>query len=71
MPSISGIAIRHSSAMKGAFSGDAAASRAEAIVVPTPFKFERAVIACSRFGSFLNAFFVSAITARGVFTFTR
>lgn len=29
MPSISGIAIKHSSAMKGAFSGDAAANKAE------------------------------------------
>ena len=71
MPSISGMAMRHSSAMKGAVSGEAAASRAEAIVVPTPLRFDRAVMACSRLGSFLKAFFVSAMTARGVLTFTK
>lgn len=41
------------------------------MVVPTPFKLLKAVMACSRLGSLRKAFFVSAITARGVFTFTR
>lgn len=71
MPSISGMDIRHSSAMNGAFSGAAAANKAEAIVVPTPFKLDSAVIACSRLGSFRNAFFVSCMTARGVFILIR
>lgn len=71
MQSISGIAIKHSSAMNGAISGTAAANNADAIVIPTPFKFDRAVNACSKFGSFLKAFLVSCMTARGVFTFTR
>lgn len=43
----------------------------EAIVVPTPFKLLSAVIASPKFGNFLKAFFVSAITARGVFTFIK
>lgn len=58
----------HSSAMNGALSGAAAANKADAIVIPTPFKFESAVSACSKFGSLRNAFLVSCITARGVFT---
>lgn len=40
----------------------------EAIVVPTPFKLLNAVSASPKLGNFLKAFFVSAITARGVFT---
>lgn len=71
MQSISGMAIKHSSAMNGAMSGAAAANSADAIVMPTPFKFDRAVRACSKFGSFRKAFLVSCITARGVLTFTR
>jgi len=43
----------------------------EAIVVPTPFKLLSAVIASPKFGNFLKAFLVSAITARGVFTFIK
>lgn len=71
MPSMSGIAMRHSSAMKGAFSGEAAANRADAIVVPTPLRLDRAAMACSRLGNFLNAFLVSIMTARGVLTLMR
>lgn len=65
------MACRHSSAMNGAISGDAAASNADAVAVPTPFKLLSAVIADSMLGSLRNAFLVSAITARGVFTLMR
>lgn len=71
MLSISGIAIKHSSAINGALSGAAAANKADAIVIPTPFKFDSAVNACSKFGNLRNAFLVSCITARGVFTFIK
>ncbi|KAI8435840.1 hypothetical protein MSG28_004056 [Choristoneura fumiferana] len=50
---------------------DAAANNADAVAVPTPFKLLSAVIADSMLGSLRNAFLVSAITARGVFTLMR
>lgn len=68
---MSGMAIKHSSAMNGAFSGAAAVSNADAMVVPTPFRFVNAVTACSKFGSFRNARFVSWTTARGVLILIR
>jgi hypothetical protein len=37
----------------------------EARVVPTPFRLVRDATACSRFGSFLNAFLLSVMTAFG------
>lgn len=71
MPSISGIAIKHSSAINGACSGEAAVNNAEAIVVPTPLRFVNAVNACSKFGNLRNARFVSWTTARGVLILIR
>lgn len=71
MPSISGIAIKHSSAMNGACSGAAAVNNAEAMVVPTPLRFVNAVNACSKFGNLRNARFVSWTTARGVLILIR
>uniref|UniRef100_A0A8D8BSB7 (northern house mosquito) hypothetical protein n=1 Tax=Culex pipiens TaxID=7175 RepID=A0A8D8BSB7_CULPI len=71
MFSNSGIAFKHSSAMNGARSGTAAASSADAIVIPTPFRFDSAFNDCSTFGNFRKAFFVSIMTARGVLILIR
>lgn len=50
---------------EGCESGHAAANNAEAIVVPTPFRFDKTVMACSKSNSFQKAFIVSCFAALG------